>query len=374
MKEINIAKTITHKRREKNITQEDLAEYMGVSKASVSKWETGQSYPDITLLPQLAAYFNISIDQLMDYSPQLTKDDIKKLYHKLAKEFSEKPFDEVYLHCEALIKKYYACFPFLIRMCVLYINHYMLADAPEKGTAMIEEVMELCIRIKTESEDSALANQAIQFQGLCLLMLNRPAETVDLLEDTDQLFPTADDCSLLANAYLALGKSKRAEEALQRNFYTHLMLMLNEVPMLLSANADNLCKAELIIERGIGLAELFNVEELNFNTILIICLAAAETYAKAGEKAKAMKYLQKYTDICDRVRFPVILRGDSFFDHIDSILEGMDLEAEAPREENVIRESMVQALACNPAFSGLCELPEYQVLIKRLEGNRGEMR
>jgi transcriptional regulator with XRE-family HTH domain len=43
MKEINIAKTIVSKRREKGITQDELAEYIGVSKASVSKWETGGS-------------------------------------------------------------------------------------------------------------------------------------------------------------------------------------------------------------------------------------------------------------------------------------------------------------------------------------------
>lgn len=371
MKELNIAKTIIRKRREKGITQEELAEYVGVSKASVSKWETGQSYPDIALLPQLAAYFNISIDQLMDYSPQLTKDDIKKLYHNLAKEFSEKPFDEVYLHCEELIKKYYACFPFLIQMCVLYINHHMLAGDPEKGTAMIEEVMELCIRIKTESEDSRLANQATQFQGLCLLMLNRPLETVELLEDASSL-PTADDCSLLANAYLALGKPNKAEEVLQGNFYTHLMIMLSEVPIMISTSSDNLSKAELIIERAFGLAELFNVEELNFNTVLILCLAAAETYAKAGEQAKALKYLEEYTDICGRVRFPVILRGDSFFDRIDCILDGMDLEAKAPREETVIRESMIQALSANPAFEQLTRLPEYQALIRKLKGYGGK--
>ncbi|WP_419762087.1 helix-turn-helix domain-containing protein, partial [Bacillus mobilis] len=39
--------------------------YNGITKASVSKWETGQSYPDITFLPLLASYFNISIDELI---------------------------------------------------------------------------------------------------------------------------------------------------------------------------------------------------------------------------------------------------------------------------------------------------------------------
>ena len=43
MTEINIARTIVTKRREKGMTQEELAEFMGVSKASVSKWETGVS-------------------------------------------------------------------------------------------------------------------------------------------------------------------------------------------------------------------------------------------------------------------------------------------------------------------------------------------
>ena len=44
MKEIHIARTIIQKRREKGMTQDELASYMGVSKAAVSKWEIGQSY------------------------------------------------------------------------------------------------------------------------------------------------------------------------------------------------------------------------------------------------------------------------------------------------------------------------------------------
>ena len=77
MKEINIAKVLVKKRKEKGITQDELANYIGVSKASVSKWETEQSYPDVTFLPQLAAYFNISIDELMDYKPQMAKEEVR---------------------------------------------------------------------------------------------------------------------------------------------------------------------------------------------------------------------------------------------------------------------------------------------------------
>ncbi|MEA4894127.1 MAG: helix-turn-helix transcriptional regulator [Oscillospiraceae bacterium] len=106
MKEINIAKVLVTKRKEMGITQDELANYIGVSKASVSKWETEQSYPDVTYLPQLAAYFNISIDQLMDYKPQMTKEEIRKLYRNLSADFTLKPFDEVMRNCRKIIKKY----------------------------------------------------------------------------------------------------------------------------------------------------------------------------------------------------------------------------------------------------------------------------
>jgi transcriptional regulator with XRE-family HTH domain len=111
MKEINIARAIINKRREKGLTQDDLASYIGVSKASVSKWETGQSYPDITFLPQLAAFFNISMDELMGYEPQMSKEDIRKLYLSLSSDFTVKPFDEVLKRCREIAKKYFSCFP-----------------------------------------------------------------------------------------------------------------------------------------------------------------------------------------------------------------------------------------------------------------------
>ena len=56
MKEIHLGRILSENRRRKGITQDELAEFMGVSKAAVSKWETESTYPDILLLPRLAAY------------------------------------------------------------------------------------------------------------------------------------------------------------------------------------------------------------------------------------------------------------------------------------------------------------------------------
>ena len=62
---INIGENIKNLRKRKEITQEELAEYLGISFQSVSKWERGEGFPDITMLPDLADFFNISIDDLI---------------------------------------------------------------------------------------------------------------------------------------------------------------------------------------------------------------------------------------------------------------------------------------------------------------------
>lgn len=55
-------------RKEQEITQTALAEYLAVSPQAVSRWENGVSTPDICLLPQIAAFFNVSIDELFGVS------------------------------------------------------------------------------------------------------------------------------------------------------------------------------------------------------------------------------------------------------------------------------------------------------------------
>lgn len=83
MNRINLGKNIIRLRLEAGMTQDQLAEFIGVSKSAVSKWENGMTYPDILLLPQLVTLFNVTVDDLMGYEPQLTKEAIAKLYREL---------------------------------------------------------------------------------------------------------------------------------------------------------------------------------------------------------------------------------------------------------------------------------------------------
>ena len=75
---INIGEKLKSLRKKKNISQEKLAQYLNVSFQAVSKWENSSTYPDIELLPELARFFGITVDELLG-AEQI---DEKKLYEE----------------------------------------------------------------------------------------------------------------------------------------------------------------------------------------------------------------------------------------------------------------------------------------------------
>ena len=70
---MQIGKTIRKYRKEKGMTQEEMANRLGVTTPAVNKWENENSYPDITLLAPIARLLGISLDTLLSFQENLTK-------------------------------------------------------------------------------------------------------------------------------------------------------------------------------------------------------------------------------------------------------------------------------------------------------------
>ena len=62
---VKIGKQIKILRNRDGVTQDRLAEALGVTSQAISKWERNEGYPDITLLPAIASYYNVSVDDLL---------------------------------------------------------------------------------------------------------------------------------------------------------------------------------------------------------------------------------------------------------------------------------------------------------------------
>ena len=74
---MDIAKNICELRKEKRLTQAQLAEKLGVSEQAVSKWECGLSAPDVTLFPFLAEVFGVSTDRIFGYEKKSYDEEVR---------------------------------------------------------------------------------------------------------------------------------------------------------------------------------------------------------------------------------------------------------------------------------------------------------
>lgn len=75
--ELKIGSKIAELRKAKGMTQEQLALALGISAPAVSKWETDNSYPDITLLCPLARALDTNVDTLLEYDEVMTEEKVK---------------------------------------------------------------------------------------------------------------------------------------------------------------------------------------------------------------------------------------------------------------------------------------------------------
>ena len=164
---LKIGENILQKRKERDITQEELAEFMMVTKASVSKWETGQSYPDILILPKLATFFNISVDELIGYDPDLSSAQIQKFYIDLENRVPDAGMDSIVEDIKIKIKQYYSCFDLLYYMSLFILNHCDLATDTTKKEEYLEYASNILKRVCEDSKDSILKDKSLSLRAAC---------------------------------------------------------------------------------------------------------------------------------------------------------------------------------------------------------------
>jgi transcriptional regulator with XRE-family HTH domain len=366
MKSLNIGKIITQKRKEKNITQEKLAEYIGVSKASVSKWESGQSYPDILLLPELATYFNVSVDELMGYSPQLTSEDIKKVYNKLSHAFAYQPFEEALGQCRQTVREYYSCFPLLLAMIQLLLNHMPMAPTEDIKKEMLQQCIELCQRVKEESDSIRNIKSANTMQAMAEMALGNNAEVIDLLND--QLIPYSGDDIMLIMAYQMMGENDQASRVNQIMLYQNVIGTLTLLTNYLALHMTEPDLFDRIYSQGVQLIDSFQMKDIITNAVFGLHIVAAQGYLLQQEKEKAMQALEQYVNIVAGLKYPLKLQGNEYFNQVDKWLEeNITIGASLPLDETTVKINFIKTVEENPAFIPLREEEQYKKLVKKLK-------
>ncbi len=115
---LHFGETLKALRKEKNFTQENLANFLGVSFQAVSKWERNESYPDITMLPSIASLFGVSVDKLLGIDLIEKDKKIEEYINEYPRLWNLGKIDEV----KALMKQATEEFPGDYALLVRYFN------------------------------------------------------------------------------------------------------------------------------------------------------------------------------------------------------------------------------------------------------------
>lgn len=149
---MNIAEVIRKYRKEAGMTQEEMANRLGVTAPAVNKWENGNSKPDIELLAPIARLLHISLDTLMSFHEELTPSEIGEIIREMDTMFVSEGFETVYEWAADKIKEYPNC-NMLIWQVAVMLDARRLTDVTidsEKYDEQINAWYELVLKDEDE--------------------------------------------------------------------------------------------------------------------------------------------------------------------------------------------------------------------------------
>lgn len=83
-------------RKKKNITQEEMANRLGVTAPAVNKWENGNSQPDIMLLAPIARLLDITLNTLLSFEEELTVEEINNIVYEMNTKLKNENYEKVF--------------------------------------------------------------------------------------------------------------------------------------------------------------------------------------------------------------------------------------------------------------------------------------
>ncbi len=242
--EIYLADNIRKFRKEHSLTQEQLAEALGVTVGAVYKWESKQSLPEIKLLMEMAEFFETSVDALLGYSWQ--NDNVSSAVENIYNYIKSKDFETGIRYAEKVLKKFPNSFEVVYHSAELYFLAAILDITKAQRTV---ELFGDAIRLVDQNKENHIS-----------------AETIE---------------NRIALCYSETGKIDKAIEILKKN----------------NAEGQNEFRMGLVLSDVEGredeaLEHLFRALGLCWSQLYNICIGYANAYTKKGEYQKLKMFVK----------------------------------------------------------------------------------
>lgn len=261
-KRLKIGATIGRLRRDKGLTQQELAELLGVSPAAVSKWETDRAWPEITLLCPLARALDTNVDTLLDFEQSLTDRQAAEKIGALLESADRLGADQVEQSLETLLRQYPDCAPLQYNAALAWgdLPMLFLEAEPQRCQRWTEREKQLLEQVWAPKSGDYWQNAAWHLAALALNE-KQPDQARRLLESLPQGLEETE--ILWSRLYQEQNQPEKALEILQKRLFSlvrqqqHcLSAMLDPRLMADGARRMEICQIYSRLDRLFGMGGL----------------------------------------------------------------------------------------------------------------------
>lgn len=293
---IYIGENIRRLRHKRDLTQETLAEFLGVTFQSVSKWERGESYPDITLLPSIAAFFDVSYDELLGFDETFKEKRIQQHIDEY-NDMRLKNSPYVYEQISKAVKE----FPGDFRLIVRYLEMLIMtkSNINSDSELILEEVEKIygnIIRYCTNDTIRMWAKRLVCMYYNTLSHKTQKKKYTDKMLEIAKEMPKITDCRDYLMTIINLPDDEHYA-ACHEAFDSEMLLLMSTVSNQIHYKKQFSLEHEIEAkEKIIKMVEMF-YDDGNYGTCYRSMIYAwgdlGKLHFENGNEAEALKYLEK---------------------------------------------------------------------------------
>ena len=256
---MNLGNKIRELRRANNLTQEQLAASLNISAQAVSKWEMGASYPDMTMIPTLAAFFKVTLDELFDFDVKNVDKEIEDIRLEYGKYFWSN-FEKAEQILLDGLKIYPASIQLKTELFELYAYNI------DRGDEIISKAFELGSHIISISQD---------------------------------VFCTCRTKANMIHIYTCLEILKGQDH------YEDIKKIIETLPYIYPYMVqDKMRLSASHIKGEEGMTEAKALKDIEWQEFFIACAQVGRRYFDMGDYENAMIHFQESVDVIERFMYP----------------------------------------------------------------------
>lgn len=256
---MNLGNKIRELRRAGDLTQEQLAAALNISPQAVSKWEMGASYPDMTMIPIIASFFKVSLDELFDFDVKNVEKEIEEIRLEYGKYFWGN-----FVKAEQILLDGLKLYPASIRLKTELVELY--AYNADRGDEIIHKAFELAGQIVQVSQD---------------------------------VFCTCRTKANLIHIYKYLEREKGEDH------YEDIKKIIETLPYMYPYMLqDKMRLSASCIKGEEGMREAKELQDIEWQELFIACAGVGHRYFEMEDYENAMASYQESVDVIERFMYP----------------------------------------------------------------------